>query len=305
MADVIAADFKTRERPIEATIYLYEPPSARTILDLAHFFEQFAARSPHIAAHASAPASPQMLDPIPETAEVQPIADDQTTRVYHVRKLLAVLNDQRNKLEEQLIECMGSDLDEQAGKARAKLRENEELRLRYSTELRELTDAKPGSVTQSAARAKPKSVFVSSTYKDLVAHRSAVRQQVHAHKLQFVGMEEFGPDHLPPAMKIIQEVRNADVYIGIFGVRYGSIDPVTGISMTELELNEAEASGKPRLLYVMSDDAPVKVADIENDPAGKAKLNQLKDRILKTHVVYLFNSVDDLAHRVFVDLGKL
>lgn len=241
----------------------------------------------------------------PAVAEVQHAADDQTKRVYHIRKLLAVLNDQRNKIEEQLIECIGSGLDAEAGKARDKLRENEELRLGYLTELRDLTGADTGSMVQSVAPAKPKSVFVSSTYKDLVAHRTAVRKQIHDHELQFVGMEEFGPDHLPPATRIVQEVRNADVYIGIFGVRYGSIDPVTGISMTELELNEAEASGKPRLLYVMGDDAPVKVSDIEADPEGKAKLNQLKKRILATHMVYLFNSVDDLAHRVFVDLGKL
>jgi hypothetical protein len=75
--------------------------------------------------------------------------------------------------------------------------------------------------------------------------------------------------------------------------------------MTELEFKEAETSGKPMFLYVIRDDAPVKVADIEPDPAGKAKLDNLRNRILKDYLAYLFDSVEDLARQVYEDLGKL
>ena len=40
-------------------------------------------------------------------------------------------------------------------------------------------------------------------------------------------------------------VRKADVYISVFGVCYGSIDPSTGLSMTELEFKEDETNKKP------------------------------------------------------------
>jgi hypothetical protein len=97
----------------------------------------------------------------------------------------------------------------------------------------------------------------------------------------------------------------ADVYLGIFGVRYGYIDQATGLSMTELEFNEAKATGKPMLLYVIREDAPVRVSDIESDPQGKEKLDALKSRIVSQHIVYQFMDRDDLARQVFQDLGKM
>jgi hypothetical protein len=78
-------------------------------------------------------------------------------------------------------------------------------------------------------------------------------------------LEHFGADpaNARPSAKIIAEVRKADAYLGIFGVRYGSVDPATGLSMTELEYTEAKISGKPMLLYVMRENATVKIGDIE------------------------------------------
>ncbi|HKQ08892.1 MAG TPA: hypothetical protein VJ464_27465, partial [Blastocatellia bacterium] len=64
-------------------------------------------------------------------------------------------------------------------------------------------------------------------------------------------------------------------------------------------------SGKPMFLYVIRDDAPVKVSDIEPDPAGKAKLDSLKSRMRKDYVVYMFDTVEDIARQVYEDLGKL
>ncbi len=119
-------------------------------------------------------------------------------------------------------------------------------------------------------------------------------------------MEHFGASYSnqAPASVIVEEVRNADVYIGIFGVRYGYIDQATGLSMTELEFNEAEESGKPWLLYVIDEEAPVKVADIEPSSEGQEKLNTLKARILSKYTVYKFKGEEDLARQVYEDLGK-
>jgi hypothetical protein len=119
-------------------------------------------------------------------------------------------------------------------------------------------------------------------------------------------MEHFGadPSNRTPAKRIVEEVRSASIYLGVFGVRYGSIDAATGISMTELEFNEAEASGKPMLLYVICDTAPVRVSDVEPSPEGKTKLDALKARILSDYTPYLFSSVEDLARQVYEDLGK-
>jgi hypothetical protein len=150
----------------------------------------------------------------------------------------------------------------------------------------------------------PKKVFVSSTYLDLLEHREVILEQLVRRDLLFRGMEFFGaePANFPPSEKIVREVRDADVYLGIFGVRYGSVDPKSGLSMTELEFNEAEASGKPMLLYVIREDASVKASYF--DAATEAQRKLLLTRV-KKHTVYQFGTVEELARQVYEDLGKL
>ena len=149
-----------------------------------------------------------------------------------------------------------------------------------------------------------KRVFVSSTYLDLREHRQAVMEQVIRRDMLFRGMEHFGADVERPSVRILEEVREADVYVGIFGVRYGSIDAASGRSMTELEFNEAELRGMPMLLYVYGSDATVKQEHIEMNPDAGQKLNALLEHIRKTKYVYEFESPADLGRQVYIDLGK-
>lgn len=120
-------------------------------------------------------------------------------------------------------------------------------------------------------------------------------------------MEHFGaaPDGLPPANLIVREVKSAQMYLGIFGVRYGSIDPATGLSMTELEFREAERSGMLMLVYVIHDEASVPVAHLEREAQGITKLAKLKAHIYAKHQAYMFRNVDDLKRQVGDDLEKL
>lgn len=74
--------------------------------------------------------------------------------------------------------------------------------------------------------------------------------------------------------------------------------------MTELEYREAKSANKPMLLYVIKDTANVKVSDIEQDKIAIEKLEKLKQEILKNKMVYMFDSVEDLAQQVYEDLGK-
>src|SRR5262249_18737621 len=63
-----------------------------------------------------------------------------------------------------------------------------------------------------------KKVFVSSTYEDLIDYRRAAIDQLVRRDLLFRGMEHLGaiPENLPPAEKIVKQVGEADVYLGIF-----------------------------------------------------------------------------------------
>ena len=309
MAEVIVDDLLKCERPIEATIYLFDLYSHKQPIDFVRFFEEFAARVPRVAPHETESVLPGRQDEIPIPEAVSATADEiKSRRLHNLRKLMTSLEDQRYKLEEHLIDLLSSDnRKDETKEVRQKLQENEELRLRYLTELKSLSEEASVSSVPVNQERKLQTVFVSSTYRDLINHRIVVKDQIARRDMFFRGMEHFGadPSHLAPAAKIVEEVRNAEVYLGIFGVRYGSIDQATGLSMTELEFNEAEASEKHMLLYIIHNDAPVKVCDIEPDPEGRVKLDALKARILQKHTAYMFRTVEDLARQVYEDLGKL
>ena len=176
------------------------------------------------------------------------------------------------------------------------------MRLSRLKELKDLTE----NNTNPVQKPEVLKVFLSSTYLDLHYHREEIIKQIIKHKLIFIGMEYFGAraENHQPTNIIIDEVKKSDIYIGIFGVRYGSIDEATGMSMTELEYREAKSANKPMLLYVIKDTANVKVSDIEQDKIAIEKLEKLKQEILKNKMVYMFDSVEDLAQQVYEDLGK-
>jgi O-acetyl-ADP-ribose deacetylase (regulator of RNase III) len=318
MSEVIADDLLKRQTPVEATIYLFDPFNEVSKMDFIRFFEVFAARVPQLASHAHTPVrsdNASIADPLVSLPAKASMSKDvsetnqeiKMRRVHNLRKLINALEEQRYKLEERLIILIHTEENDEVMRLRQKLHENEELRLGYLTELKTFSEKDSLIPEATILEKKHLSVFLSSTYKDLISHRNAVKDQIIRRDMLFRGMEHFGadPSRLAPATKIVDEVRKTNVYLGIFGVRYGYVDQATGLSMTELEFNEAETSGKPMLLYVIRDDAPIKVSDIESDPNSKVKLDNLKARILKCYVPYLFDTIEDLARQVYEDLGKL
>jgi hypothetical protein len=150
-------------------------------------------------------------------------------------------------------------------------------------------------------------VFLSSTTADLREHRRAVMDQIVRLDLRFRGMEHFGadPERLYPAAKCREAVRQSDVYVGVFGLRYGSCDARTGLSMTETELREAERRDMPMLIYVLGGSGQIEVAHLETDPGNRTKLDALLARLKERYVVFQFDSVDRLAKQVYQDLARL
>jgi O-acetyl-ADP-ribose deacetylase (regulator of RNase III) len=308
MAEVIADCLRRRDVHTEATIYLFDRLEQMKEMDFLRFFEEFAARSPRIAEQATQEpqSTPEpkstVLDLATETEE-----EYKRRRIHNVRRLLAQLEDQRAKLEQKLISLLGKAGGE-IEQVRRSLKDNQELRLQYLAELRSFTDSQPtASETGMGSAAPSLTIFVSSTYKDLVEYRTQAKDTISRAEMFFRGMEHFGasPGGSAPAALIVEEVKKADAYLGIFGVRYGSIDPVTGLSMTELEFREAESSKKQMLLYVIHEDTPVAVGHVETDPESQKKLNALKAYIMGRYVAYAFRSVDDLGRQVLSDLQKL
>jgi len=86
-------------------------------------------------------------------------------------------------------------------------------------------------------------IFLSSTFVDLKELREKIANRLRdvfgAHMLV---MEKFGSDDAPPVTSSVRKVPECDIFVGIYARRYGSVDPSTGMSITELELREAERS---------------------------------------------------------------
>ena len=82
-------------------------------------------------------------------------------------------------------------------------------------------------------------VFISSTYTDLVEERKkAVNILLMADCIP-AGMEAFVAADLEQFEVIKKVIDLCDYYVLIIGKRYGSIDPVSGISYTEMEYDYA------------------------------------------------------------------
>jgi hypothetical protein len=100
---------------------------------------------------------------------------------------------------------------------------------------------------------RPARVFVSSVMRGFEAEREAARSAVASLRLQPVMAEDFGAQPYSPQTGCLDGVRSSDVYVGVFGARYGS-PTAAGKSATEEEFDEALARGLPILCFVQAGD---------------------------------------------------
>ncbi len=148
-------------------------------------------------------------------------------------------------------------------------------------------------------------VFVGSTFQDLELYRTAVRQALHELEAVVRGMEYFGSLPDTPKEECLRIVRSCRAYIGIFAMRYGSVDEATGKSLTHLEYEEAQRIHLPSLIYLWDEERqPVLPKNVEFGE-GAEKLRSLKVELRRRHVVASFTTPDDLRSKVIRDLPAL
>ncbi|MFB0534903.1 MAG: DUF4062 domain-containing protein, partial [Anaerolineae bacterium] len=151
-------------------------------------------------------------------------------------------------------------------------------------------------------------VFLSSTWVDLQEHRRAVIGRLdefrhQGYEVEWLGMEGFAAQDEGPADTCRRFVEQADVYVGIFGVRYGSRAAGSVRSMTEIEYRHAVKLNKPRLLFLIDEErAEVKPVHSEKDPDMLKRLSRFKADVLKERTVRFFTTPEDLAGKVVTAL---
>ena len=145
--------------------------------------------------------------------------------------------------------------------------------------------------------------MISSTFADIPKHRAVAIRLVEERGLFARAMEY---DLAKPAGDVIElsleMVRDSAAYIGVISQRYGQPPRCPrrnpdGLSLTELEFNEAQRLKRPTLLFIMGDRHPGTKADFEQSGRKLRKLNAFRERAKIAP-----NSTTPRVYAVFEDL---
>jgi energy-coupling factor transporter ATP-binding protein EcfA2 len=146
-------------------------------------------------------------------------------------------------------------------------------------------------------------IYLSSTYEDLQDYRKVVFDALSKSGYRVIAMENYVASDKRPVDKCLADVESADIYVGIFGFRYGYVPSVTHnnpnkLSITELELRHAEKTGKPCLTFVVGEGAPWpnKFNDAWTDKKDRGKrISKLREYLLGEKTASFFSSPQGLA----------
>ena len=142
-----------------------------------------------------------------------------------------------------------------------------------------------------------KTVFISSTYEDLKDYRKKVWELLETYDVNVKGMEEFGARSESALETCLNEVERSDIYVGLIGFKFGSIEEKTGKSFTRIEYEKAVKEEKEILIYLIDDDAEISVQHIDFGEKHE-KLKNFKKLLKEKHTVDFFRSEDDLTEKL-------
>lgn len=143
------------------------------------------------------------------------------------------------------------------------------------------------------------SVFISSTYEDLIEERQELLSVALENDYIPVGMEQF---HAYPAKQwdvITKMIDECDAYLLVIGGRYGSIDPKEKISFTEKEYNYAKNKNIPVLVLLRNQDfiTQDKIDSGDDKFEKQKKLDEFRKRVMNdNNTVSFFSSVSELKY---------
>lgn len=146
-------------------------------------------------------------------------------------------------------------------------------------------------------------IFVSSTYTDMKTYRGCARTVLNKFNADIRGMETFGARTQKPLDTCLEEVKSSELFIGIIGMRYGSVDRNTGKSYVEREY-EAAIKGKLEIKIYMIDEKNAYIPPINVECKNVEKLNKFKKKLRTDHTCVDFSSELDLSEKIQGDLKK-
>lgn len=144
------------------------------------------------------------------------------------------------------------------------------------------------------------SVYLSSTYEDLKDHRDAVYRALRRLGHDVRAMEDYVAADDRPMDRCLADVSVCEVYVGVVAFRYGYVPTAgnpDGRSITELEYRKAEALKKPRLVFLLRDEAPWPPKFVDaGEP--RQRLQALRDELGRDRLASFFSTEHELAELV-------
>ena len=154
-------------------------------------------------------------------------------------------------------------------------------------------------------------VFISSTYSDLVKKDENVTPKEKRKKVLDVllmadcipaGMEAFVATDVEQFEVIKKVIDLCDYYILIIGQRYGSINPDTGISYTEMEYDYAIKNKIPVLVFVLDEQIVLPDDKKENESDKVERLKAFRAKALTNRLCSIWKNTDELVGKVAVSI---
>ncbi len=162
-------------------------------------------------------------------------------------------------------------------------------------------------------------VYLSSTFEDLVEHRAAAARALHRLSHQVVQMENYVSAPTTPLLKVVEDIRTCDIFIGIYAWKRGSIPtathqtnvpPIPDVTLgqssyTEWELATARHAKMTILLFVLHEDAPwpPHLVDGFENPADRQPIRTMRENICNSQMVSFFRSPSDLEQLVAASIA--
>lgn len=143
-----------------------------------------------------------------------------------------------------------------------------------------------------------KTVFISSTFRDLKECRRKVWETLEEYNVNIRGMEKFGARTQNSLKTSLAEVESSDIYLGIIAFRLGSIDKKSGKSITQIEYEKANELQKVILIYMMDEEnSQSYIKNIDLDEKHE-KLKVFKSILKENHTIDTFINEEDLIEKL-------
>lgn len=141
-------------------------------------------------------------------------------------------------------------------------------------------------------------VYISSTYSDLKDFRASVYQVLTKLGHDVKAMEDYVATDQRPLDKCLADVKECDLYVGIFAWRYGYVpddDNPERRSITELELRQAKDSGVECLVFLHDESGLWPPADMDED---LNRIKSLRQYLGRDFTLGFFTNPENLATNV-------